>query len=129
MERNLVATGIIERDAANDCLPVWSYPAVASEVESVAIDRSMLKDIASDGAKTIISHFGDQWLYQRTVVSKAKELTAVTHFSIWVLAKDFHPELYTGLVEVLEATYQTKGSPIDVLQAYRPGPPGAFNQP
>ena len=37
---------------------------------------------------------------------------------VWVLAKEFHPELYLEMTRILGVAYSKEGNPVNVLQAY-----------
>ena len=124
MERSLLAAGIVERDETNDVLGVWSYPGVDAATEQVTIARSCLASAGSEdeGAyptRTVVSRYGGQYVYQCTRnAGECKELAKVTHFSVYVIAKDFHPELFMELARVFAAAYAKAGDPVHVLQAF-----------
>jgi hypothetical protein len=70
-------------------------------------------------------------MYQCTRAADCKDLAKVTHFSVWVLSKDFHPELYVELARLFAVAYNKEGNPVNVLQAYLSvfarGAVGSFN--
>jgi hypothetical protein len=136
MERALQAAGIVERDETNDVLSVWSYPGVDAITEQVAISRSCLVNAGSEEeefpTRTIVSRCAGQYVYQCTrSAGEATELAKVTHFSVYVVSKDFHPELYMELARVFAAAYAKAGDPVHVLQAFLSvfarGAVGGFN--
>jgi hypothetical protein len=119
MERALIAAGVLERDDTNDVLGVWSYPGVEPATEQVAIARSCLETVEGSAAKLTVSQFGGKWLYQCTqAAGEAKQLSKVTHFSVWTLAKDFHPELFLELTKVFADAYAQEGNPVSILQIF-----------
>ena len=125
MERVLLAAGIVERDETNDVLGVWSYPGVEAGQEQVAIARSCLTNAGAEGegeaytTKSVVSRYNGQYFYQCTrAAGEAKELAKITHFSVYVIAKDFHPELFLELANVFALAYAKAGDPVHCLQAF-----------
>lgn len=122
MERILVSAGIVERDDTNDVLGVWSYPGVAEATEQVAISRACLSGGAAEATgsegRTLVSRYGGEWMYQCTRSVECAELPKVTHFSAWLIAKEFHPELFLALARNLSDAYAKKGDPVQVLQSF-----------
>ena len=56
-------------------------------------------------------------MYQCTRSVECAELPKVTHFSAWLIAKEFHPELF-ALARNLSDAYAKKGDPVQVLQSF-----------
>lgn len=109
------------------CLSLWS---------KVAISRSCLTNAGSEEedfpTRTIVSRCAGQYLYQCTrSAGESTALAKVTHFSVYVVAKDFHPELYMELARIFAAAYAKAGDPVHVLQAFLSvfarGAVGSFN--
>jgi hypothetical protein len=102
----------------------------------VAISRSCLTNAGSEEedfpTRTIVSRCAGQYLYQCTrSAGESTALAKVTHFSVYVVAQDFHPELYMELARIFAAAYAKAGDPVHVLQAFLSvfarGAVGSFN--
>lgn len=86
-------------------------------ITQVAISRSQLDVHPLPSLLFSFSKFGPSWLYQLSAPNARTTplLNRVTSFCITIVTKAFNPEKYASLCKILVDTYNTSGTPVQVL--------------
>jgi hypothetical protein len=111
---HLLAIAITERDENSDILVTWSYPSTEPEQEAIMIARSGLQEDAKPPGFAF-SRFKNIWYYCAGAECTLPKVNAV---SLCILAKDYDPEKYKTLLQLLTTVYANSGDTIKVLQGY-----------
>ncbi|XP_033114866.1 DENN domain-containing protein 10-like [Anneissia japonica] len=107
-----------EKDTNADVLWTWSYPEVTPDWQEVLLYKSPLN---SDNpySQFIYGQHNRQWFYIATQeVDNHPTLTKVKAFSLVLLCKDFNPEKYIALCQILCNAYVKTGRPSSMLGSY-----------
>jgi len=117
--RSLRAVLLIEKDIYSDVLPVWSFPELTKEMESVVLSRSGLQH-ETIPLQFIFSRYGSQWIYSFIDIrgDEAGLSDKVQAAQTTIIADDFNPERYLQLSKLMTQLYLSTGSPIQVAQCY-----------
>ncbi|XP_060599901.1 DENN domain-containing protein 10-like [Ruditapes philippinarum] len=116
---DLVSAGLIEKDTNNDVLWTWSYPMVTEAQRALFTRKCCLSQSSEHIVDFLYSQLGRQWYYIYThKVEDRDNLPKVTAFSVILLSKDFNPEKYEALCQILCQRYCKTGSPTSILEVY-----------
>ncbi|KAL4232018.1 Protein fam45a [Mactra antiquata] len=116
---DLVSVGLIEKDTNDDVLWSWSYPQVTENQRSLFMRKSCLTTGNEFIVEFLFSQIDRQWYYIFTKeVDNVAMLPKVKGFSLILLAKDFNPEKYLTLCQILSQQYCKKGTPVSMLEVY-----------
>ncbi|GIZ02963.1 DENN domain-containing protein 10 [Caerostris extrusa] len=121
---DLLATGIIEKDVNNDVLWTWCYPSIPSEYKTYIVNKCGLEndlglDHSHHSASFYYYHHNYYWFYlHQTDVIEVRSLPKVKQFVLVLQTRDFNPEKYENLSQILSKTYSETGNPAKVLQLY-----------
>eukprot|EP00057_Strongylocentrotus_purpuratus_P032004 XP_786352.2 PREDICTED: protein FAM45A [Strongylocentrotus purpuratus] len=116
---SLSAAGLIEKDTNGDVLWTWSYPSISSDMKKMLMRKCCLSQEGAIVVPFVYGQFHREWFYIMTVpVEYGSALKKVKHFSFILLAKDFNPEKYHTLSEILCRVYLTTGNAATILKGY-----------
>ncbi|XP_070541116.1 DENN domain-containing protein 10-like [Ptychodera flava] len=115
----LQGAGLIEKDRHGDVLWTWAYPAITQNKRNLLMKKCCLKP-DSDGLVTFVfGQFKRQWYYiYTTAVEESPVLSKVKHFSLVLLSRDYNPEKYETLCQILSKAYKESGNPATLLESY-----------
>ncbi|CAE1230641.1 Protein FAM45A,Putative protein FAM45B [Acanthosepion pharaonis] len=117
---DLLAIGLVEKDNNGDSLYVWSYPSVTSDLQEKFLQRSNMATDSSPCIQFLYSQTSHLWYYIFTnqVQQPCQNLAKVRFVSLILITKDFQPEKYKALCELLLMSYLKSGDPIEILKLY-----------
>lgn len=118
---DFLATGLVERDNNGDSLYVWSYPSVTQELQEKFLQRSTMATESTPYIQFLYSQTGHHWYYIFTGPVQQpcpQNLAKVRFVSLILITKDFQPEKYKSLCEVLLISYLKSGDPTAILKLY-----------
>eukprot|EP00118_Oscarella_pearsei_P001513 m.7648 g.7648 ORF g.7648 m.7648 type:complete len:355 (+) comp19302_c0_seq1:52-1116(+) len=120
---DLTAVGLLEKDRSGDVLWTWSYPAIDSEDTERLTRKCTLTSTDIEGGGEVLpftfGHYNKTWHYIHTQsVDQSEILPKVTHLSVVMLTKDFNPEKYQILAEILASAYASTGNAAKLLGPY-----------
>ncbi|XP_013378729.1 protein FAM45A [Lingula anatina] len=111
---DLLCAGLIEKDSNGDVLWTWSYPSVTENQRNLFIRKSRLQ--GETYTDFLYGQYKHTWYYIKTV--SAADLVKVTHFSLVLVSKDFNPEKYQALCNIMCQLYKNTGNPASMLESY-----------
>eukprot|EP00301_Raphidiophrys_heterophryoidea_P025878 c8786_g1_i2.p1 GENE.c8786_g1_i2~~c8786_g1_i2.p1 ORF type:complete len:270 (-),score=53.33 c8786_g1_i2:380-1189(-) len=119
---NLLVAGVLELDTNGDLLLVANHPSLEPAELEVLKARSGLAN-GKDASLTpvICSRFSNHWQY---IVSRACDgdtriaLPFVDRFAVFVTSKDFCPEKYLALCQVLADAHAKTGNSVHLMRVF-----------
>jgi hypothetical protein len=97
---------IIEKDSNNDVMITWGYPILDATHKDVALQRCPLQNVALTTEKNFIfSKYEDLYLYTFTQQVPQSGKIYVQAISVSVFAKEYFPEKYSELLQIMAKTY------------------------
>lgn len=118
---DLISVSIIEKDSNNDVLWTWTYPTISSKLQELIIGKCGFENgaIHEHSLSFYYCHHEQYWFYLRlTDVQELARLPKVKQFILVLQTRDFNPEKYESLSQLLSKAYSSVGNPIKVLQVY-----------
>ncbi|XP_071089986.1 DENN domain-containing protein 10-like [Haliotis cracherodii] len=116
---DLLSAGIIEKDRNGDVLWTWSYPSASPDQREMLLHKCGLSSGLLQPLSFIFYQWQQRWYYLlHTDISEEPALPKVTNVSLVLVTRDFNPEKYERLGEILSKLYREKGSPSAMLEAY-----------
>jgi len=114
----LVGVAVLEKDTNGDVLPVWSYPEVTSELETILQARSGLQQETIPLPFTFTRYKTD-WIYIMVQVKKDQStLKNCVAYAICLITSDYNPEKYVELAKLMSGLYLSTGDPIALLKCW-----------
>ncbi|XP_002738397.1 DENN domain-containing protein 10-like [Saccoglossus kowalevskii] len=115
----LQGVGLIEKDTNSDVLWTWSYPSISGEKRDLLMKKCCLKRDSNEVIQLVFGQHGRQWYYiYTTEVEDIPVLSRVKYFSLVLLSKDYNPEKYKTLCQILSKLFLETGNPATMLQGY-----------
>ncbi|KAK7500789.1 hypothetical protein BaRGS_00008033 [Batillaria attramentaria] len=118
----LRGAGLIEKDTNGDVLWTWSYPSVSAQQRDYVQLKCGLSGEQPYPAGFIFCQWRQVWYYIfRADISSAGDvgpLSKVTEVALVLMSRDFNPEKYETLCQILLRQYRQTGSPTSILEGY-----------
>ncbi|XP_032235611.2 DENN domain-containing protein 10 isoform X2 [Nematostella vectensis] len=117
---DLASLSVIEKDSNGDVLWTWCFPAVTPAFRQIVMRKCCLN--SEKGQELVSFCYGQlqrKWYYLYTTdVKNSSVMPKVTHVTVVLLAKDFHPEKYRSLTRLLSSGLLDTGNPAEMLEQY-----------
>ncbi|XP_048584913.1 DENN domain-containing protein 10 isoform X3 [Nematostella vectensis] len=111
---------LVEKDSNGDVLWTWCFPAVTPAFRQIVMRKCCLN--SEKGQELVSFCYGQlqrKWYYLYTTdVKNSSVMPKVTHVTVVLLAKDFHPEKYRSLTRLLSSGLLDTGNPAEMLEQY-----------
>eukprot|EP00299_Pterocystis_sp_00344_P016901 c8486_g1_i1.p1 GENE.c8486_g1_i1~~c8486_g1_i1.p1 ORF type:complete len:349 (-),score=79.35 c8486_g1_i1:53-1099(-) len=118
----LLVAGILELDSNGDVLLTASHPKVEpDELEVLKSHSGLLSPKETPLVPLVCSRYSNRWHYIVTVDADRDTRTSlpfVDRFSVFVVTKDFCPEKYFELCQILSKAHNKTGDSVNLMRVF-----------